>query len=439
MRKILIALFVTLAFLSETRACTGACRLLIMSGSGLPSSVKLTYVGDSLTAGLFVSPPFDYPDQVSFLLPHGPAYTTLNHGVSGITAATILANYPSQYVSDFDATKALNVEILFAGTNDVNSGTSASAIYVTLRSIIADARAAGFQRVTIATLIARNNSNDTTQEMPTIISLNGLIRSYWNSDLSADALVDFFANPAFSTQAGACNATYYQSDCVHLTALGYYTLATIAEPQIVSVMKHPGTQIQAPLTFSPIDIASSGVLSNGNRTITNLSGFGNRQVRGFPGVSSGKYCWEISADAFNNLLIVGLVNTANEYNGAFQPGTGDNNSIGYFDTGAIEINGTTLAAAATWTGGDIIQECQDFTANLAWFRRVRSGVAQSWNGNGSANPSTGVGGVSTGPLGTGKRYPIAMIEATGDQLTSNFSASQLTQPVPSGFASGFGP
>jgi len=74
----------------------------------------------------------------------------------------------------------------------------------------------------------------------------------------------------------------------------------------------------------------------------------------------------------------------------------------------------------------------DFSGQLIWFRVAPAG---SWNGSGTANPATGVDGISISVI-AGSRFPT-MTGQGGDAITANFGASAFTGVVPSGFTSGF--
>src|SRR4029077_13475902 len=68
--------------------------------------------------------------------------------------------------------------------------------------------------------------------------------------------------------------------------------------------------------------------------------------------------------------------------------------------------------------GDVIGVAVDFTNHLAWFRR-NSG---NWNNDGTANPATGVGGIT---IAAGSYAPTVGFGAGGSARTTtgNFGAS----------------
>jgi hypothetical protein len=96
-------------------------------------------------------------------------------------------------------------------------------------------------------------------------------------------------------------------------------------------------------------------------------------------------------------------------------------------------SGSTLSARAA---NDVIGIALDCSNQLVWFRVAPSG---NWNGSATANPATGVGGISVGTLaGRGlPAYPLAMMGANLDSITGNFGDTSFSGTVSSGFTSGF--
>jgi hypothetical protein len=102
-------------------------------------------------------------------------------------------------------------------------------------------------------------------------------------------------------------------------------------------------------------------------------------------------------------------------------------------TGNISVNGSAtgfnlglIAASA------VIGIAVDFGSQLIWFRIAPSG---NWNGNGTANPATGVNGASISTI-TGSFFPL-MAGSTSDKVTANFGDIAFSGAVPSGFVAGW--
>ena len=98
-------------------------------------------------------------------------------------------------------------------------------------------------------------------------------------------------------------------------------------------------------------------------------------------------------------------------------------------------NATNLNSGVALPAGTVVGIAVDFTNHLIWFRMAPSG---NWNGSGTANPATGVGGIT---FSTGAMVPFVTFGgsggAAGNVITANFGASSFTGTVPSGFYSGW--
>src|SRR4029077_824676 len=107
--------------------------------------------------------------------------------------------------------------------------------------------------------------------------------------------------------------------------------------------------------------------------------------------------------------------------------------------GAIWVNNAnTGSAIGVISSGNVIGVALDMTGLLIWFRIAPSG---NWNGSGTANPATGVGGISISAC-FGAQAAYAAFASTGsagngNAVTANFGDSAFTGAVPAGFASGF--
>jgi hypothetical protein len=123
---------------------------------------------------------------------------------------------------------------------------------------------------------------------------------------------------------------------------------------------------------------------------------------------------------------------------ASQIGTVANSAAVWLD-GTVYVNATTFAssiaanAALNFSGGGEVMVATDFDAKLVWFR-VGSG---NWNNNASANPATGVGGVSI----SGIAIPVVPAFALGASLATaqdimavNFGQFAFANAAPAGFA-----
>jgi hypothetical protein len=181
----------------------------------------------------------------------------------------------------------------------------------------------------------------------------------------------------------------------------------------------------ATTTFDPAHTDANLSLSGGN-LIASLGSAGGPYVntRTIASHSSGKIYNEFvdTNDSGNsNSVCVGLLNSSqvtNNYLGS------SSNSVGYFGggggSGTVSINGSTVATVQGYAQGNTISMAEDTTGQLVWFG-VNGGI---WNNSGSANPATGVGGISisgvTGPYFGGV---CENGSGTGLVMTGNFGAA----------------
>lgn len=419
------------------------------SAQSLPATAKLVFEGDSITLGLFCAAPLNYPTRVILQLPSGPAYTNNTIATSGISSLTLQQNYATRGGASFNSSFAMNMLLFMSGTNTSGaSDTNAGQKYFFNRDYIRQARNSGYQRVVLGTLIAKDGDAGAFWTS-TIVPLNVYQRTYYNSDMQSDFLMDWGNfSPYFTPFTAADNFTYYNTDFIHPIPAGCQQMANLAAPAITSALGAAGSKQFAPATWSPFSQGTGGnggydgttTLSGDFRTAAVPSGSAQYGIRGFPGAHSGKFYWEVGIVASAVSATVGLVNDYFPFNNAAALGQdAAHNSIGYssFD-GSVRIGNATITTLASVLTGDIIGEAADFDAKLIWLRRCRSGVCQSWNGNGSADPATGIGGISISTLqinGVGDRfYPAGGVNSGADSIISRFAASQLTQSVPSGFS-----
>lgn len=408
-----------------------------VSDPALPATVKIYAEGDSNTAGLGSGGTSNaYPALAQPLLTSGPTYTVQNGGASGISLPTILSNFSSRGGAAFDATKTVNIFSIMAGTNTSGSSdTTAAQKYLILRDILRAARKAGFQRTVVMTYVPRGDNVGFWTG--TLVPFNQAIRDMYWSDLYADAMVDPCSDPHLTDNTSTADTTYYNTDLLHLTALSEQLVANKYAPGVNGILAAAGATVRGPLALHPYD-NKNVTLSNGNRTIVVPSGFGTCYARAVNGEKAGKWAWEDKIDTLSNNITLGVTNAL--FNSFFgEPGT-TTDSFGYQHTGAIRTNGATVATADTLTTGDIVQHRLDMDAKLWWVRRVRSGVPGNWNGNASADPVAGVGGIDISGIfrtiaaaGDDRVFPIVRLNAGTDQVTVSYAAAQLSAAPETGF------
>lgn len=413
------------------------------SGGIVPNSVNLIAEGDSITNGFGLTghPSVAVPSAVD------PAYTyTLtNIATSGVTTTTMLADYATRAGNKVSGTKEFNALTIMAGTND-GAVSNRITIYKNLRSYIRAARASGYTNIGIGTLISKSITPADAPEGNGYFSagtlpLNENIRDLYNSDLDADGLIDFGNDPLFNDGIDADNVTYY-GDTVHPTQAGQNVMATIYADAIDQIISSPAARVNAPATWSPFDLSQYLVLSNSDRTVKwGTTGFNWASVRSFIGKSTGKWYWELLVDD-NSYTQIGIV-TYDYFNAG---GTGGQTAAvlgqstlacgaGHGTTnGNLYINNVQKTTQPNWSNGNVLEFALDADAKLFWYRIA----GNSWNGSGSANPATGVGGVDISSIGAAPYYPAVQIFADFGtdlgQFTSRFTAAQFSGSPPSGFS-----
>lgn len=424
-------------------------------GAALPATTfKWTPEGDSITIGLGGTPA--YPFAALSLMSgvastpgtntptSGPVagvgtVTVSDIATSGISSLTISTNYSTRGGASFDATKNINMFSLMSGTNTSGvNDTSALQKYLLNRGILRKAKTTGYQRRIIVDMIARFDDGTGAYFNGTLTTMNNWYATYYNvlGELDCDARFAFSTDSRFNTPSAIPTSIWYNNsvDFIHPSVLGEGPtgLGQLAQAPALAALQAAGTRVQAPMTWSIFDINASITLSNSNRTATSGAN-GALVVAGFP-VILGKRYWEIVPTS--GTPYIGITNDTNvTYAGGFDLFS-NNNALAYISDGRIMINSVVLVTAATWTTNDVIQFAMDQPNKLIWIRRVRAGVAQNWNGSGTADPVAGVGGLSISALGNGTSVyirPALEPSVNTAAATSNFAAAQLSGSIPTGF------
>jgi len=187
--------------------------------------------------------------------------------------------------------------------------------------------------------------------------------------------------------------------------------------------------------ISPIDRQSgaSAPLKDGNLVFENNNTGTTVDARATFAVSSGKWYWEVEADA------LGQSGVAREFVGVVSPvwkidsGSGgqsfyiDSTGYAYMTTGLKGNNNTTAAYGTAWTAGDIIGVALDLDNGKIWWSL--NGTFQN-----SGDPAAGTGEAYSGLSGT-YAPAFAVDYGTGtSRLIANFGQTGgLTYTPPTGF------
>ena len=203
------------------------------------------------------------------------------------------------------------------------------------------------------------------------------------------------------------------------------------------VQDWPGIGGGAPVTYVTLDgVATNVTLSNGNltatRSNTSTAAAGARSL-----VSSnvGKQYFEVTAGVHNGVNdAVAVVGPATSYATAL---TGQGGLIAFLG-GNIWINSaSTGKSIGAVVAGDVVGIAVDWgpgtpTPSLSWVRKNNG----SWNGDPTANPATGVGGVAGSGTGLAGN-PMLLFgntgSASGNTMTANFGQTAYANAAPAGF------
>jgi len=171
-------------------------------------------------------------------------------------------------------------------------------------------------------------------------------------------------------------------------------------------------------TWNPADKGTNVVLSNSNLTQTTSASFG-QFVRSVASVSSGSWYWE------NILVTAGGVSLgmANSIESTVQAPGFTNNSIGYYQSGAIVKNNGILVTVAAYTTTD----------NIGIYYSV-SNASITFYKNGVLQYTATSANVPTGAL-----FAIAGCSSSGGASTTNFGATAFIYQASTPTANGLVP
>lgn len=183
---------------------------------GAQQAANLVFTGDSLTQAA------TYPNAVVAGLTTGCAMTNV---------ALIGATMEGLIVADVTAVDPLlspgssNAVFVWAGTNDLFFGATAAATEGFIQAYCLARKAAGWDKVLIATILPRSNVGTPVGFEAARVAVNIWLRAHWTE--FADALMDFSADSRIGEEDDDENAFFY-ADLVHMTATGYGIVAGIA-------------------------------------------------------------------------------------------------------------------------------------------------------------------------------------------------------------------
>lgn len=170
-------------------------------------------------------------------------------------------------------------------------------------------------------------------------------------------------------------------------------------------------------------------LSNGKLTATHSNTTAFAGARVLHAKSSGKYYFEVTLDAaFSTGNGLGVLLSTGTFTNLINDGT--NCFAIYYGSGNVWGNGAasgkTLGALSV---GNVIGIAVDLTGHLGWARKGSG----NWNGDPSANPATGTGGVTINSGAFDPAVGFGSSSSANGAYTGNFGASAYANAAPSGF------
>lgn len=196
--------------------------------------------------------------------------------------------------------------------------------------------------------------------------------------------------------------------------------------------------------FDPNFIGTAGTFNATNTTWTPASGSPYNYFYGTTARYSGKWYHEIKC-ANTAFYTHGYSNLSARYidTGGGSPGNFGLRCRGHFGWqpagaivaggGVVETAAITVATIQAYAAGNVLGCALDIDNRLVWFR---TGTG-NWNNSGTANPATGVGGVSAKYLFAGS--PTTMVVPAGNcgntgTNTLNLKSVNMVNGPPSGFS-----
>lgn len=202
----------------------------IYISAGYPIDYRnAAFEGDSLTVGVGSTGGNEYPTQTMALF--SDVWHYYNFGVNGQTVAQMIADAASQ-VDPTLVPPAVNICILWGGTNSLYFGGTAAATYADIVTYCNARRAAGWT-VIVGTITPRTNAGTPGTFEADRQTVNAAIRANWPS--FADALADIAADSRLGDAGDETDTTYY-TDLVHMTDAGYAVVASIVHATMLTLL-----------------------------------------------------------------------------------------------------------------------------------------------------------------------------------------------------------
>jgi hypothetical protein len=184
--------------------------------------------------------------------------------------------------------------------------------------------------------------------------------------------------------------------------------------------------------LNPSDKNSNITLSNSNLTATRGPGQNWAAARATRSASTGKKFYSVIWDNYSGFHLIGMA-TANHSlsDGSFVGSSTASVALFPASNQVLFANGVIGSMALGESQGSVFDMAVDLGARILWFRRNGG----NWNGNSSADPVSGSGGVAYDFSGFNGAimFPALSFYNSGDQMTFNFGATAYSYSPPTGF------
>jgi hypothetical protein len=170
-----------------------------------------------------------------------------------------------------------SIAIIFAGTNDLNSGYGTAVTFSALAGEIQTLKQAGC-RVFAGTMISRAGSDGAGATMDSDKNaFDALILSKVKV-VGADGVIDFAANPLLGADGASANTTYFNGDGIHPTQAGQQLLANAASNVLnyafgySELNPHNVTALPYSMTAGDGEVSLQGLTGAGELTLPDCTG-----------------------------------------------------------------------------------------------------------------------------------------------------------------------
>lgn len=188
-------------------------------------------------------------------------------------------------------------------------------------------------------------------------------------------------------------------------------------------------------SWSPTDKAAGITLTLDN-TVTTNSNNAVCNARTVNSQAAGKFYWEVVYNTVSSIHdAAGITRGTASLTTLIQNYTSGAGACALEQSGNVYLDGISIGSFGSVSAGVTVCYALDLGAHLIWFRQ---GAAGNWNAGGTANPATGVGGLSV-PFAGGAVpvFPTIFTVNTNDKYTADFGDTAFVGAVPSGFTSGW--